>query len=177
MQARLIERFCDTILEENGIRYQTGQPCHDLNSLDTKYRNMIEDRNVRQIINIARAEEIEALKDKKNVEEQARQTFYNKNSNFNSPKSNGNNAQSSPRDCSNSRFAKSLCKAYNSGRCNRMATYDKESNQCELKTATGTVKTKHLCNMPKPDGYLCGQNHPAVNHHNTPTKTPVKNQK
>ena len=135
---------------------------------------MIEDRNVKQIINIARAEEIEALKDKKNVEEQVRQTLYNKNSNFNSPKNNG---QTPTRDRSNSRFGKSLCKAYNSGRCNRMATYDKESNQCELKTVSGTVKTKHLCNMPKPDGYLCAQNHPAVNHHNTPTKTPVKNQK
>ena len=43
---------------------------------------MIEDRNVKQIINIARAEEIEALKDKKNVEEQVRQTLYNKNSNY-----------------------------------------------------------------------------------------------
>ena len=142
---------------------------------------MIEDRNVKQIINIARAEEIEAIKEKKQVEEQAKQSAYSKQ--FSSPRSNTstfqNNTrdQSNPKDRSNSRFGKSLCKAYNSGRCNRMATYEKDTNTCELKTTSGTIRTKHLCNMPKPDGYLCGQNHPSVNHHNTPTKTPVKNSK
>ena len=58
-----------------------------------------------------------------------------------------------------------------------MTTYQKETNTCELKTATGGVRTKHLCSMPRSDGWLCGQDHPAVKHQLLATKTPTKIQK
>ena len=163
-QARLIERFVDTILHENAIAYETNQPYLDLDKLEVKYATILQRMEIFTLLTNAREEE------------RKKQVYHNNQKNlFTSPARPGQNRSStssstvplSPKD----KFKNSMCKEYNQlGKCPRMNTYDQATNQCSIsRPGAPPLKLKHICSFNKSNNRFCTMTHSEITHHKPKT--------
>ena len=152
-QAKLIETFTNIILRENGTRFKTNQRLHDMDSIEFRFSNFMENISTTDMLNAARREELEDNRQRFNNREAVNKSSPFKN--YKSDKSNLSPAQQ--------KLMSEICKQYNSGSCTRMNTYDKNTNRCQLNPST---KLQNICSAKKHDNSnsLCLQRHPAVNH-------------
>ena len=159
-QARLIERFTDVILEENGNRFSTGQELHSLETMEQKYNTIINALEVKNLLRNAMIEETDEKERNREREAAAKAKYQPKRFNPNSSLNN-----SSPKDS----ISQSICRAFNKGSCSR--PLDPSQRKCKLITKSGaTVELKHMCNATKQDGTLCQSFHTATSHNSVMKK-------
>ena len=161
-QARFMERFINTILEENAIRYENDEDIYNLDTLDTRYQSIIAAHEIKDVLTEAVLEE--KIRDEKRKTDNdfvsGNKSPFKKNTNYQpySPNFKSPNKTASPSpskqqpQITKSVIYRSICREFNKGKCTRMNTYDQATNTCLLSQGTRLL---HQCNYNKPDNRYC----------------------
>ena len=169
-RAKFIERFVDMCTEENAVKYSNGEEHFNLDTLDTRYLNILNSHEIRDVLHETVIEDRrreDQRRSDNNLVYRNQNRFNSRNptnpfqNRFRSP--NPNFRQQGPKQTKKELFD-SICKEYNDKNgCTRQ--YDRNLNSCKLNSNT---RLFHICNYDKPDHLFC-----LSKTHNASTHDPV----